>query len=375
MTQPNPLQPHTYPRRILLAVAANSPQIVTETLYALAHRSDPPWLPTAIHVITTQGGLKHVRAGLCADAANQLGKLCQDYALPMPCFCEAHIHLITDADGKVLDDVRTATDNSHAADFISRIVRQFTADEHCSLHVSLSGGRRTMTYYIGYALSLFGRVQDRLSHVVVDSEYFFNVDFFYPPPRSVWVVRNDGTGFDASIVEVTLAEIPFLRLREGLPAPLLQGNASFSETITATQQHFNPPEVILNWQQASLTCGGIAITMPPIQFAFYVWMLQRCLHNQPPIHWTDQEETPFEQQFLKIYQQLFGTNGNYEVIKRTLSKGMSKAWLEERKSHINKILTQLLGTARAQDYLLHSHGKRPRMRIGIRLPVQALQIR
>ena len=78
-------------------MAANSPQIVTETLYALAHRSDPPWLPTAIHVITTQGGLKHVRAGLCADAANQLGKLCQDYALPMPCFCEAHIHLITDA--------------------------------------------------------------------------------------------------------------------------------------------------------------------------------------------------------------------------------------------------------------------------------------
>ena len=42
MNQPHPTLPHTYPRRILLAVAAYSPQIVTETCYALALQTDPP---------------------------------------------------------------------------------------------------------------------------------------------------------------------------------------------------------------------------------------------------------------------------------------------------------------------------------------------
>lgn len=40
--------PHTYPRRILVAVTGLSPQVVTETLYALAVAADLPFVPTDI---------------------------------------------------------------------------------------------------------------------------------------------------------------------------------------------------------------------------------------------------------------------------------------------------------------------------------------
>ena len=37
---------HSYPRRILLCVTGLTPQILTETLYALAVQRQPPFVPT-----------------------------------------------------------------------------------------------------------------------------------------------------------------------------------------------------------------------------------------------------------------------------------------------------------------------------------------
>lgn len=375
MNQPDPTLPHTYPRRILLAVAANSPQIVTETVYALACQHTPPWVPTEAHVITTLRGSEHVRNALCPDRQGWLGRLCADYALPCPAFADSHIHLITDAAGNPLEDVRSGTDNTHAADCITRTVRQFTADPDASLHVSLSGGRRTMTYYIGYALSLFGRAQDRLSHVLVEEEYYFHQEFFYPPPRPLWVVRQDGSGFDAAQVEMTLADIPFVRLREGLPAGLLQGGGSFSAAIAAAQRRFDPPSAHLDWKRAHLTCGGIDITMPPVQLAFYAWMLQRRMQGLPPIRWADTETPSLAQQFLTVYQRLHGLTGSYEQVMKALAgEGMTKAYFEERKSGVNASLKKALGTQMAEAYLLHPHGSRPVTRFGVRLPMEAVQL-
>jgi CRISPR-associated protein (TIGR02584 family) len=365
-------QPHTYPRRILLAVAAHSPQIVTETVYALSQQTVPACMPTEVHVITTRQGEPFVRQLLCAEQPGWLARLCADYGLPYP-VCDAnHIHLITGADGQPLDDVRTRSDNTHAADFITRVVQQLTADPDSSLTVSLSGGRRTMTFYAGYALSLFGRAQDRLTHVLVDEEYFFHREFFYPPPRSVWVVREDGSGFDASKVEVTLAEIPFVRLREGLPQDLLQGSSSFSDTIAAAQRRLNPVQVLLDWKRAALMCGGIPVLMQPVQLAFYAWMLERLSRGLPPVHWTTQETPDLAEQFLLVYQRLHGQTGSYEQVASALRDGITKAWFDERKSNTHKALKKALGSAGAEMYLLQPHGSKPRTHFGLALPLDVL---
>ncbi len=47
---------HPYPRRILLAVTGLTPQVITETLYALAVQRQPAFIPTEIHLLTTHEG-------------------------------------------------------------------------------------------------------------------------------------------------------------------------------------------------------------------------------------------------------------------------------------------------------------------------------
>ena len=73
-------------------------------------------------------------------------------------------------------------DNDATADAITERLRAFTADPETALHVSIAGGRKTMGYYLGYALSLFGRPQDRLSHVLVSPPFESHPQFYYPSP-------------------------------------------------------------------------------------------------------------------------------------------------------------------------------------------------
>jgi len=365
--------PHTYPRRILLAVAAQSPQIVTETIYALTQQTDAVCMPTEIHVITTQLGEPYVRDLLDEPGkGGWLNKLCDDYQLALPQSDLIKVHCISDADGQLLDDIRSRDDNNHAADFITRIVQELTADPESSLVVSLSGGRRTMTFYVGYALSLFGRAQDRLTHVLVEDEYFFNTEFYYPPPQSLWVTREDNTGFDASKVEVTLADIPFVRLREGLPSRLLKGQTSFSDTVDAAQAEFSPPAVQFDWQTQELRCGQKVVAMNTVELSFYLLMLQRSCNGEEPLRWTD---TAIDQMFLAIYSRLIGSSkGGLERAKTALVKGMTKEYFEQRKSRVNSTLRLALGKRGAQAYTIEAHGKRPNTRFGVTLPASAIQL-
>lgn len=166
---PIPESPESYPRRILLAVTGLSPQVVTETLYVLAVQAKPAFVPTEIHLITTRQGAEHARLNLLSRQIGWFHRLRADYALPEIAFHAKCIHVIPDAAGGELDDIRTPADNARAADFVTERVRALTSDPDCTLHVSIAGGRKTMGYYLGYALSLFGRGQDRLSHVLVSA--------------------------------------------------------------------------------------------------------------------------------------------------------------------------------------------------------------
>ena len=175
--------PAAYPRRILLAVTGLSPQIVTETLYALAVKGSPIFVPTEIRIITTQRGAEEARRTLLSDDPGWFHRLRKDYRLPVIAFAAEDIRVIAGPTGKPLGDILDEADNAAVADFITEEVRGITADPRASLHVSIAGGRKTMGFYVGYALSLFGRAQDRLSHVLVPPSLELRPDFFYPAPH------------------------------------------------------------------------------------------------------------------------------------------------------------------------------------------------
>jgi len=73
--------PETTHRRVLLAVTGLSPQIVTETLFALAVRGRSPWLPTEVHIITTAEGGERARLALLHPRDGWFHRLRQDYDL------------------------------------------------------------------------------------------------------------------------------------------------------------------------------------------------------------------------------------------------------------------------------------------------------
>ena len=184
-TEPRP--PEDYPRRILLLVTGRTPQVVTETLYAIAVRPTPParpFVPTEVHLVTTAEGAQDARLALLDPDDGWFHRLCTDYGLTGIAFGPERIHTIADAAGNAVADIRTAAEHDACADLITEQVRTFTSDPQTALHVSLAGGRKTMTYYLGNALTLFGRPQDRLSHVLVPPPYESNRDFFYPTPRA-----------------------------------------------------------------------------------------------------------------------------------------------------------------------------------------------
>ena len=56
-------------KNILLVVTGMTPQIITETVWALAcdPLNDAPWVPDEIHVLSTQDGLTQIRSRLFAD--------------------------------------------------------------------------------------------------------------------------------------------------------------------------------------------------------------------------------------------------------------------------------------------------------------------
>lgn len=201
------LAPHEYPRRVLLAVCGLSPQIVTETIYALAADADHPFIPTEVHLVTTAEGARRAELALLSRDLGWFHKLQQDYALPGMQFDRHHIHVIPDRRGRAMEDIRTPGDNEAAADCLTEQVRRFTSDPNCALHVSIAGGRKTMGFYLGYALSLYGRAQDRLSHVLVSSPFESSWDFFYPTPYSRVLQTSDGKLADSAMAEITLGPV------------------------------------------------------------------------------------------------------------------------------------------------------------------------
>lgn len=365
--------PANGPRRILLAVTGLSPQIVTETLYALACDSETPWLPTEIHLLTTARGAEHARLNLLSQEPGWFHRLRDDYGLPDIRFDAESIEVIRDAAGNPLDDIRGQADNDATADAITERLRAFTADPATALHVSIAGGRKTMGYYLGYALSLFGRPQDRLSHVLVSPPFESHPQFYYPSPgeRVIHTLGPNPQPLDCQRAEVTLAEIPFVRLREGLPDALLAGRASFSRAVQALNRVLGPPRLVIAVDTQRLYAGGEEVKIHPADLAFALWFARRARLGQEglrrPVDGVP--ESAYATAYLAEYDRLRGRNAR---IDKRYRDGMTQGDFDERRSRLNGSLREALGGAGAAPYLIDGVG-RPK-RYALSLPPDAVSI-
>ena len=118
--------PQDYPHRLLVTVTGLSPQIVTETVYALVVAHQPPFVPTEIRLLTTVEGAERAKLSLLHPESGWFHRLREGYALPGIAFGPEYIHVLRDADDRPLDDIRTPEDNTRAADAITDLIRKWT---------------------------------------------------------------------------------------------------------------------------------------------------------------------------------------------------------------------------------------------------------
>ena len=367
-------EPHAFSRRILVAVTGLSPQIVTETLYALAVQNEQPFVPTEIHLITTAEGANRARLALLSASPGGFHHLREDYGLPEMDFSEGNIHVLIDAHGQPLDDIRTPDDNRIAADLITTILQELTADADSALHVSIAGGRKTMGFFLGYGLSLFGRPQDRLSHVLVSEPFESSLQFFYPTPYSMVIQTRDGKLVDTSKAVVTLAEIPFVSLRHGLPDALLMGRAGYNETVDAARLALGPAELVIDIRNRRVLASGKTVHLAPAQLALMLVFARRRIAAAPsiPAPAKDVPDTTWATMYLKELRQVVGTLGDIDAAEHALRNGMDGNYFSQNLSRLRKVLREQLGVA-ASPYLIEDGGTRPR-RYALSLPRNVIRI-
>lgn len=388
IAMPDAGKPETYPRRVFVAVTGLSPQIVTETIYGLAVGRQPAFVPTEVRLITTAAGAWEAEDQLLHPDSGWFHRLRADYRLPPIVFESRHIHVLKDAADEPMADIRSPDDNTRVADMITAVLRDLTADDECALHVSIAGGRKTMGFYLGHALTLFGRLQDRLSHVLVNAPYESHREFFYPTPDNhiIHTRPPERRPYDTRDGKVVLAEIPFVRLREELDPKLLSGTASYSEVVAADRRADPPLKLQLNPATCVVTAGGESFELDAGQFALYWMLAERARSGNPGAHWYEED---FGAEFLRYYAQLVNPmSGRYELTEKAYGRDRNRLYREDavnpKKHYINRKLKKELGHRRAVPYLIDSkkfgllplsdEPQRRYRRFGLTLPAEAIRI-
>jgi CRISPR-associated protein (TIGR02584 family) len=271
--------------RILLCVCGLSPQIVTETIFALAVAQKKPWVPHKVRVLTTTRGAINAQAMLLAKPSGWFHRLCEDWKLPNIHFDASCVEVLKDSKGDPLEDILDDNDNNSAADSIAQVVRMLTLDENTEIHASIAGGRKTMGFFLGNAMSLWARPQDRLSHVLVSSPFEGRAEFYYPSPQKRLLPLGQGEKkrIDASKAQIWLGNIPFVRLRSILPKHLHSNKESFAQTVQSTNMALGDVQLEINPAKTTIRLNGVELALQPLQWSLLVLLAWRLHQKKPPM--------------------------------------------------------------------------------------------
>lgn len=361
------------PRRLLVAVVGMSPQVVTETIWALI--KERRFCPDEVRLITTCNGRNRALRDLLDPAEGRFHAFCRDYGLIGKIrFDLDSITVIKGGDGRELDDIRTPEENAAAADTIVRVIGNACSDPNTIVHVSIAGGRKSMGFFAGYAMSLFARARDSVSHVLVNEPFESNRDFFYPPPEEKEIVDARGVAYSSSDARVMLADIPIVRLRTGLPEDLLTGDASYGRAVEEAQRALFPSTaLVFRGDARGVVCDGVEVLLPPAQYAVLRWMAERAKRGEAPVRPGLRHA---EEEFFPLYEKLFPTRpGDVERARKAIRSAEDfLKYFQEKRSQIGSAVAKKLGRASAGRFRIVTHGKRPFVAYALALEPDDIQL-
>ncbi len=368
---------------VLVLSLGMTPQVVTETLWVLLRR-EPPFLPEEIHLLTTGLGAETIARELLGrdGGPNRLEELAREFGvtLPMP-----EIHAIEE------EDIRSGASSSAFGDLVVEVVRDITTRHpNARIHASLAGGRKTMSFYMGYTLSLFGGLEDELSHVLVSPPAFENSREFwwkYREPRTIRgfdPVERCEVRLSTADANIDLAPIPFLPLRQvGNRGLLARPDVGFEDVVALKRMAITGPILTFDDENCSIDIGGhLTVTLPSLNYSLYRLLAEVRREDRPGVGpggrargeagWLDWQafcepsgpEGRFEimERFLEICDRAQGRMNSYlgyqkilEKLRQSLHMEKPKAIAqrarveqEEIRPRLRPALTRLRGALEAQ---------------------------
>ena len=235
-------------RIILVSAMGTSPAVLTNTVWGLVHQKHSI-VPDEIVVFITKRGKELLIQRLFDDGVwNEMRSDLKREKIEIDgklVFGATSIRVIPDADGNEIEDLRTGDDNLRAADFMLSQLRQYTEDSETELHVSIAGGRKTISALLFSCMSLLGREQDKVYHVLLPPALEGGVTptFYYPKRGSTYTTQVTGKKHKAKDLQCELFEVPFVRMRGWYQEKFKNIPPSY-RTLISKVQTVAPPAVV-----------------------------------------------------------------------------------------------------------------------------------
>ena len=272
-------------RKILIAGMGTSPAVLTNVVWALAH-GEKPVVPDEIVVFITKNGKTLLKKeifddGVWTDILKSLAREGIDIEGKL-IFGETSIRSIPDVRGNEIDDLRTGDDNLRAADFMLGELRKYTEDNGTELHVSIAGGRKTMSALLFSCMSLLGREQDKVYHVLLPPVLEGGVapTFYYPKRNATYTARVTGKKYKSKDLQCELFEVPFVRMRGWYQEKFKNIPPSYRTLISKVQTVAPPavayPEIEIDAWNGWVTLNGRQVAMSRPCFAALVALASGC---------------------------------------------------------------------------------------------------
>lgn len=371
-------------KNILLAVTGLSPQVITETLFALhqsAHKVD------AIHIITTRDGKDLIYSQLLGGKGGMYFRYLKEYGIERSeiDFSHWNVHVIADKHGVELPDISNEEENELLLTKCLELSFRFTSDPENSVMFSIAGGRKTMSSCLTLAAQMYGRTQDRLYHVLVSPEFEGSRDFYYPPKKSEKIELKDKNGHsfykETKYADVTLVPIPFFSIRDYL-APEFLKEPLDPGTLMLSLIREEESRLIVNLITRKISYKNLELDLMPTHMAVYaLFAMQK--KDCPKDIKNCGECTDC---FMDI-QAIYGKQDQITGIYKKVSKGrpideMSDTGItslraenfNSYKGKIRNLLLEKFGPYALKDLEIAAEGRRPNTRYGIRMDKAKLEI-
>lgn len=356
-------------KTIILAVTGQSPQVITEALYAL-NKEDIAIVE--VHCITTGEGNHYLESYgfFSQDKKTPISGLCEEYSIDPPVLLsENTVHILKRDDDTVIQDILSQEDSNLTLKKCLELAEKFTSDDQTRVFFLISGGRKSMSASLAVAAQMYGRGHDRMFHVLINDPIIEKaVNFWYPTSRSRELLMNNGDTFHRDIsakrLAVNLVPLQFPRLARLLqerPAheqifdslmedPVITVNLYLESIIDSSSANKSNPGIELFFSKGYT----IPITISPKYQALYAYLLylrhkninEGCLYSAyETIESVDEKIKQFN-----IFSRIFQT-GEEEIEKyedRPPNEGLKEKlndWqsLLGNRTRLNKQLFALLG--------------------------------